>query len=336
MKLHFIHGQLLRSCHRFSISPIKLIHHRLFCTTSSLTPLQLFKNKISTNEIQHDNQQLSICKKLDEIYGKLSTYTRPTNINEYDTTIQPLLLTNTTTHFTEMQSNKSTLNIPSSLYMFGEVGTGKTMLMDIFYDCCPEYNHSNFHTRKCRIHFQQFMRYIHLILFDWNHNISVTPDHYKTAAIKLNNENTDGTDKHEVNIRGYRVTKLKNQLNIEENNEETEIYRGPDLLQMIAKSIASEIYLLCFDEIQITDSTNLALLSYLFTYLYQYGVVIVGTSNRDPNDLFYGTKNTHPLLPPFLKTINIFSDVMHLDSENDYRKCYDIQIENELPYFMVI
>ena len=49
-----------------------------------------------------------------------------------------------------MHENKLSLEIPSSLYIHGDVGTGKTMLMDIFYECCPEYDQTK-STRKCRI-----------------------------------------------------------------------------------------------------------------------------------------------------------------------------------------
>ena len=47
-------------------------------------------------------------------------------------------------------------NLPKGLYMFGDVGSGKTMLMDMFYDTLP---HNV--TSKTRIHFHNFMQDIH-------------------------------------------------------------------------------------------------------------------------------------------------------------------------------
>ena len=47
-------------------------------------------------------------------------------------------------------------NMPKGLYMFGDVGSGKTMLMDLFYDTLP----SNV-TSKTRIHFHNFMQDVH-------------------------------------------------------------------------------------------------------------------------------------------------------------------------------
>ncbi|OHE95711.1 AFG1-like ATPase [Colletotrichum orchidophilum] len=47
-------------------------------------------------------------------------------------------------------------NLPRGLYLFGDVGSGKTMLMDLFYDTLP----SSVRT-KTRIHFHNFMQDVH-------------------------------------------------------------------------------------------------------------------------------------------------------------------------------
>lgn len=47
-------------------------------------------------------------------------------------------------------------NLPKGLYMYGDVGSGKTMLMDLFYDTLPPNV-----TSKTRIHFHNFMQDVH-------------------------------------------------------------------------------------------------------------------------------------------------------------------------------
>ena len=47
-------------------------------------------------------------------------------------------------------------NLPKGMYMYGDVGSGKTMLMDLFYDTLPP----NIHHRT-RIHFHNFMQDVH-------------------------------------------------------------------------------------------------------------------------------------------------------------------------------
>jgi predicted ATPase len=43
---------------------------------------------------------------------------------------------------------------PRGVYMWGDVGCGKTMMMDLFYDSAPVHS-------KLRVHFHEFMRDFH-------------------------------------------------------------------------------------------------------------------------------------------------------------------------------
>lgn len=47
-------------------------------------------------------------------------------------------------------------NLPKGLYMYGDVGCGKTMLMDLFYDTLPESVGA-----RTRVHFHNFMQDVH-------------------------------------------------------------------------------------------------------------------------------------------------------------------------------
>lgn len=57
---------------------------------------------------------------------------------------------------TRPRSTEVPSDVPKGLYMFGDVGSGKTMLMDMFYDTLPH----NI-TSKTRIHFHHFMQDVH-------------------------------------------------------------------------------------------------------------------------------------------------------------------------------
>ncbi len=52
-----------------------------------------------------------------------------------------------------------------SLYIFGDVGRGKSMLMDLFYEACPI-------TQKKRVHFHAFMQDVHSFLHQWRKHSS--------------------------------------------------------------------------------------------------------------------------------------------------------------------
>src|ERR1700726_4580843 len=54
---------------------------------------------------------------------------------------------------------------PRGLYIHGEVGRGKTMLMDLFFQTCPV-------AHKRRAHFHEFMAEVHERIYTYRHNIA--------------------------------------------------------------------------------------------------------------------------------------------------------------------
>src|SRR5215469_13185310 len=74
--------------------------------------------------------------------------------------LQPQKKTLMSSFFGSKPTNKTMVEIPSyvpkGLYMYGDVGSGKTMLMDLFFDTLPP----NI-THKTRIHFHSFMQEVH-------------------------------------------------------------------------------------------------------------------------------------------------------------------------------
>jgi protein AFG1 len=58
--------------------------------------------------------------------------------------------------FSSPASSTDNTGIPHGLYLYGDVGTGKTMLMDLFYNTLPARI-----TNKRRVHFHAFMLDVH-------------------------------------------------------------------------------------------------------------------------------------------------------------------------------
>ena len=71
-------------------------------------------------------------------------------------------------------------NLPKGLYMYGDVGSGKTMLMDLFYDTLP----ANI-TAKTRIHFHNFMQDVHKRLHAMKVELGSDLDAIKYVAADL-------------------------------------------------------------------------------------------------------------------------------------------------------
>ncbi|XP_075233721.1 putative ATPase N2B [Lycorma delicatula] len=100
-------------------------------------PLQLLKAKVTSGELRKDEHQESIVLKLQRVYDDIENYSPPeSNV------------------FSKFFSKKPSHTGPKGLYLYGAVGGGKTMLMDLFYSCCKM-------DSKQRVHFHSFMLDVH-------------------------------------------------------------------------------------------------------------------------------------------------------------------------------
>jgi cell division protein ZapE len=91
-----------------------------------------------------------------------------------------------------------------------------------------------------------------------------------------------------------------------------------DLLPLYAKHVAAHVKILCFDEFHVTDVADAMILSRLFTALMDLGVVIVATTNWPPDRLYEGGLQRERFLP-FIALLKERMDILHLDSDTDYR-----------------
>ena len=149
------------------------------------------------------------------------------------------------------------------LYIFGEVGRGKTMLMDLFFAASAV-------KRKRRAHFHEFMADVHERLNTVRHDMK-------------NGKIADG-----------------------------------DPIRHVADALADEAWLLCFDEFHVTDIADAMILGRLFTRLFELGVVVVATSNVEPDELYKDGLN-RALFLPFIALLRQQMDVVRLGAPKDFR-----------------
>lgn len=194
--------------------------------------LDIFRTYRDTHDMQEDAGQQRSAEMLDMLYGRLSCE-------------------NGVRGAWKRWLSKS----PKGVYLWGSVGRGKTLLMDLFYASVPL-------KKKTRMHFHHFMRQIH-------HDLK----HYSG-------------------------------------------YANP--IAKVAKRFSKHYRLLCLDEFYVSDIADAMILSGILTSFFARGIVVVTTSNSEPQALYSNGLQRERFLPA-IALIEHHMNVVHVDGMQDYR-----------------
>ncbi|MBS1167017.1 MAG: AFG1-like ATPase [Proteobacteria bacterium] len=91
-----------------------------------------------------------------------------------------------------------------------------------------------------------------------------------------------------------------------------------DPVEIVARGLADEVRLLCFDEFSVTDIADAMLLGRLFGRLFDLGLMLVATSNVAPDRLYWDGLNRASFLP-FVGLLKERCEIIHLKDGADHR-----------------
>ncbi|KDO33810.1 hypothetical protein SPRG_01689 [Saprolegnia parasitica CBS 223.65] len=206
----------------------------------------LYKRLVGAKKLRPDAAQEAVVGHLQKLQKRLTSYELPS-------------------------SEHGAMQVPRGLYLVGKVGTGKSMLMDLFYE--------SLETKKRRVHFNAFLLEVHR----------------RIHARKQEHLATFGRSAH------------------------IELEPERDIITLIAKEVAQESPVLCFDEFQVIDIADAMIMRKFFGTLFNQGTVMIATSNTHPKDLYPDGVNREYFLP-FLDLLQQHTRVVSIDSSTDHRR----------------
>lgn len=178
-------------------------------TSSSGILEKQYKDRVAKRHIQHDEAQLEALRRLQSLLDHL-----------------PIILK----HNQKSAVHKFLSKPPEkcrSLYIFGDVGRGKSMLMALFYDACPL-------QEKRRVHFNTFMQEVHAFMHQCRQRneadaISALAKQIRASVILLCFDEFHVTDIADAMILGRLFSKLFELgviVVITSNRHPSDLYQG--------------------------------------------------------------------------------------------------------------
>jgi predicted ATPase len=179
----------------------------------------------------------------------------------------------------ESSEPPSSIRIPRGLYIQGAVGTGKSMLMDLFFQS----------TRECFA--------------------------AQSSAGKENDDTTIGTSKIQRYHFHHFLAMVHERLNAGKLSEEIQPQHP---IHRVGLEMAQSMTVLCLDEMQMIDIADAFILSQLLSTMFACGTVVVTTSNQRPSELYqHGIHRSY--FEPFFRLFQRHCRVHTMSSQTDYR-----------------
>lgn len=160
---------------------LTILSHRLFGAAQVLTPIEAYDKRVQEGRLKDDPYQRKIILNLLILHEKLSHY-EPPQVETPDVELLKPKIGVAKFFDSFFGNNKKQVSVGEigenairGIYLWGDVGCGKTMLMDLFYLTVPKT------LPKKRLHFHQFMQNLH----KRSHQLKMEHNHIDLDVIPL-------------------------------------------------------------------------------------------------------------------------------------------------------
>ena len=130
---------------------------------SYICPKEVYDDRVKEGELTSDDHQIEVIKELSRLSDQLVSY----EPSPSSSTGLGLLKSVTEGFFGWKKKRSTNQNIqrPKGVYIWGTVGGGKTMLMDLFYDTLQVVGDEGQEAKR-RTHFHDFMQEVHVLIHE--------------------------------------------------------------------------------------------------------------------------------------------------------------------------
>ncbi|PAA66074.1 hypothetical protein BOX15_Mlig001086g1, partial [Macrostomum lignano] len=145
-----------------------------FCSSTTASnesaPTAVYASLVAKGHLRQDSHQLMVLEPLDRLHAELLTsghlLTAPSAAASSAAAGSAGLMSRLMQRWTAKSAPQPSLAGPRGLYIYGGVGGGKSMLMDLFFNCCSGSGGepSSAVLAKRRLHFHAFMTEVHQMI----------------------------------------------------------------------------------------------------------------------------------------------------------------------------
>ncbi|KAK7473136.1 hypothetical protein VKT23_001237 [Stygiomarasmius scandens] len=283
--------------------------------------LERYRGLVTLGKVQYDEAQVRVIMQLRRLQRELrdynpvgsSSYAHWHNSPESDPSEDEKAQPNWWSTPSETESEHSaivrfkghaeelaSLQSPKGLLLTGPPGSGKTFIVDLWYSALP----TPYKTRK---HYNELVLEIYRAVWE------ITQQ--RMAALPIEQDIASSTNSSLWNASASSEWKRLWQKVASRTR-----YKDPPMAYAVAQRLVRHHWLLVFDEIQLLDVSSASLLADVLSWFWRFGGIVVGTSNKVPEDL-YKNGVQRDRLEPFVEALKARCPVlpMDVDEGRDWR-----------------